>query len=50
MSDKLKPVKATQLVATLDRPFDQDGVRVTGPMDYFADPPWITAANLRLRN
>ncbi|MCI5225012.1 MAG: DUF4143 domain-containing protein [Candidatus Electrothrix sp. AR4] len=42
--DKLKPVKATQLVATLDKPFDQDGIRVTGPMDYFADPPWKTAA------
>jgi predicted AAA+ superfamily ATPase len=42
--EKLKPARATQLVATLDTPFDQDGVRLTGPVDYFANPPWTTAA------
>ena len=41
--DKLKPVRATQLVATLDKPFDQDGIRVTGPLDYFTNPPWAEA-------
>ncbi|MDU9050435.1 MAG: ATP-binding protein [Candidatus Electrothrix sp. Rat3] len=41
--DKLRPARATQLVATLDTPFDQDGIRVTGPLDYFANPPWAEA-------
>ncbi len=37
---KLKPAKATQIVANLKNPFDRDGIRVTGPLEYFADPPW----------
>ncbi|MCI5222299.1 MAG: hypothetical protein D3924_06410 [Candidatus Electrothrix sp. AR4] len=41
---KLKPARVTQLVATLDKPFDQEVVRVTGPLDYFADPPWAAAS------
>ncbi len=37
---KLKPAKATQIVANLKNPFDRDGIRVTGPLEYFTDPPW----------
>ncbi len=37
---KLSPLKSTQIVATLKEPFDRNGIRVTGPLDYFADPPW----------
>ena len=37
---KLNPAKATQIVAGLKEPFDQDGIRITGPLEYFADPPW----------
>ncbi len=39
-TDRLKPEKSTQIVATLREPFDQDGIRVTGPLDYFVLPPW----------
>jgi predicted AAA+ superfamily ATPase len=39
-TDKLKPTKSTQIVATLKEPFDQDGIRITGPLEYFSSPPW----------
>jgi hypothetical protein len=35
---KLRPRRVTQIVATLRRPFDRDGVHVTGPFEYFAGP------------
>ena len=37
---KLGSPRTTQIVASLKDPFDQDGIRITGPLDYFADPPW----------
>ncbi len=40
-NERLRPVRATQLVATLDKPYDRDGIRVTNPFLYFADnAPW----------
>jgi predicted AAA+ superfamily ATPase len=33
---KLNPPKATQLVATLKKPFDKDGIRITNPIAYFS--------------
>ncbi|MBU1241654.1 ATP-binding protein, partial [Myxococcota bacterium] len=40
-AQRLKPRRATQLVARLARPYDADGVRVTDPVRYFAeDIPW----------
>ena len=39
-TEKLRPVRSTQIVATLKEPFDQDGIRVTGPLTYFTSPPW----------
>lgn len=39
-ADKLTPPKVTQIVGSLKEPFDKDGIRVTGVLDYFADPPW----------
>ncbi len=33
----------TQIVANLERPFDNDGIRVTNAIDYFAySAPWQT--------
>ncbi|MEA3546561.1 MAG: ATP-binding protein [Thermodesulfobacteriota bacterium] len=37
---KLAPPKVTQIVGSLKEPFDKEGIRVTGVLDYFADPPW----------
>ena len=34
-SEKLRPAKATQLVAQLKRPYDQGNIRVRDPMTYF---------------
>lgn len=42
-ANKLKPKRAIQLVSTLRRAFDKDGVRVMHPTDYFVDPPWTEA-------
>jgi hypothetical protein len=33
--ERLQPARATQLVATLDKPFDKDGIHVTNPISYF---------------
>ncbi|MBU1244078.1 hypothetical protein KJ612_12815, partial [Myxococcota bacterium] len=44
-AQRLKPRRATQLVARLARPYDADGVRVTDPVRYFAeDIPWRAEA------
>ena len=37
---RLKPKQATQLVATLENPYDKDGIRVTNPFKYFAKTLW----------
>ncbi len=39
-SNKLKPKKATQIVATLKKPYDKNGIRVTNPFLYFFKPLW----------
>ena len=39
-SNKLKPKKSTQIVATLKNPYDKNGIRVTNPFLYFSNPPW----------
>ncbi len=39
-SNKLKPKKATQIVATLKAPYDQDGISVTNPFLYFSKAIW----------
>lgn len=38
----LKPARAVQIVGDLNRPFDQEGIRVTNPIHFFTDPPWKT--------
>ena len=39
-SQKLRPTKATQIVATLKNSFDEKGVRVMSPFEYFGHPLW----------
>jgi len=36
----LKPKQTVQIVGNLSRPFEQQGIRVTTPIDFFKDPPW----------
>jgi len=36
----LKPQQTVQIVGNLSRPFEQAGIRVTNPIDFFKDPPW----------
>lgn len=36
----LKPKRSVQIVGTLERPFDSDGIRVTDAIRFFTDPPW----------
>jgi predicted AAA+ superfamily ATPase len=36
----LKPRRAVQIVYGLQRPRFVDGIEVSGPLDYFQDPPW----------
>lgn len=38
--NKLKPKKATQIVATLKDPYDKNGIHVTSPFLYFAQAVW----------
>ena len=35
-ANRLKPLKATQIVATLKRPYDYNGIRVMDPISYFS--------------
>ncbi len=35
-ANRLKPRKATQIVATLKRPYDYNGIRVMDPISYFS--------------
>lgn len=39
-AEKLNVKKVTQIMATLKKPYDQDGIHVTNPFDYFSEPPW----------
>lgn len=39
-NERLKPKRATQIVATLDKPYDKNGIRVTNPFRYFAETGW----------
>ena len=39
-TDKLRPQKSVHIVGDLKRPFDNKGIRVTHPVDYFKNPPW----------
>ncbi len=39
-TERLKPKRATQIVATVDKPYDKDGIRVTNPFRYFAETGW----------
>ena len=40
-NERLCPLRATQIVANLDKPYDRDGIRVTNPFRYFAEnAPW----------
>ena len=34
-ANRLKPKKATQIVANLERPYDKNGISVTDPLSYF---------------
>jgi predicted AAA+ superfamily ATPase len=36
----LNPERTVQIVRDLNRPFDQDGIRVTNPIHFFTAPPW----------
>ena len=36
----LQPQKSVQLVGNLTRPYDDNGISVRNPMDYFAKGPW----------
>ncbi|OGT48017.1 MAG: hypothetical protein A3E82_04475 [Gammaproteobacteria bacterium RIFCSPHIGHO2_12_FULL_38_11] len=36
----LKPKQTVQIVGKLERPFEQNGIRVTNPIEFFKDPPW----------
>lgn len=38
--NRLKPKKATQIVATLTHAYDREGIRVTSPLLYFANSIW----------
>ena len=37
-AERLKPARATQIVGTLKRPYDQSLLRVTNAIEYFARP------------
>lgn len=40
--EKLKPKKTVQIVGELKTSFDDHGILVTNPIDYFKNPPWET--------
>ena len=39
-TQRLKPKRATQIVAKMDKPYDKEGIRVTNPTLYFANALW----------
>ncbi|OGT40571.1 MAG: hypothetical protein A3F12_07500 [Gammaproteobacteria bacterium RIFCSPHIGHO2_12_FULL_38_14] len=36
----LRPKQTVQIVGKLSRSFEQNGIRVTNPIDFFKNPPW----------
>lgn len=40
-AEKLKPVRAVQIVGDLKRAFHQGDILVTSPTAFFVDPPWV---------
>lgn len=38
--EKLKPKNTVQIVGDLKKPFDKNGIKVTNPIDYFAQKLW----------
>lgn len=36
----LQPKQTVQIVGNLSRPFEQHGIRVTNPIEFFKNPPW----------
>ncbi|HEX4045998.1 MAG TPA: hypothetical protein VHZ76_10080 [Gammaproteobacteria bacterium] len=42
-SQRLKPKNTVQLVAQLKHSFNQDGILVTTPAEFFNNPPWEIA-------
>jgi predicted AAA+ superfamily ATPase len=36
----LKPQQTVQIVGKLARPFEQNGIQVTNPIEFFKNPPW----------
>lgn len=41
-ANKLNPRQAVQIVGNLKRGYDKQGIRVTNPIDFFVDPPWLS--------
>ena len=39
-AEKLNPIRATQLVGNLKRPYDKHGIKVTTPIEFFKRPIW----------
>ena len=39
-AEKLHPKRTIQIVGNLKKSYDQNGVRVTSPIEFFVDPPW----------
>lgn len=39
-STHLNPKRTTQIVGTLQQPFEKNGIRVTNPILFFQQPPW----------
>ena len=43
-NQRLQPQRCTQIVQTLQHPYDVDGIRVTSAIDYFNSSPWEVEA------
>lgn len=41
-TNKLSPRQAVQIVGNLKRGYDKQGIRVTNPIDFFVEPPWLS--------
>ena len=40
-TEKLKPKHSIQIVASLKRSYDSNGIQVRSPIEYFSNPPWM---------
>lgn len=45
-SEKIKPKRTIQIVGQLSKPYHQNGILVTNPIDFFTSPPWETASSI----